>query len=877
MTQVTRTTFKSSTASLFADNDTGDIGANDLRAQMDNIADSATFKKTGFTVAPTVNDDGTDTAGNGAFDVGDVWVDEVASNIYVCADNTTSAAIWNVIPSISENERSFSDFGCRGDGSTNTTDMTAETAAYQAAMSWAAGHTGRRLYGDLDAVYMLNNTVSIYGSIDIDYRQARTTFNADVPGIIFYATPNDVRSIGADYSAGDLSISLTGNALSTVPKPGSIGRIISNATDPYGRDRGDQANQYRVGESFIVGVGSTTTNIILARPLRFISGVNPTSTAGDEAAVDSYTVANNARITIMSEEPVNVVNGYFDYIDGNENVPWNSAKVISVQGHVRPIFSGLVFNRSYDAQLRLVGTYGAVVSNCSFNRGENDTPNSQLGYGISDGGVSTKVYACSGNDCRHVYTTGQVQTTADTTDYYDVVGGGRTVSPIIQAGHATGGVNAAWDTHADADGASFSNIRIENSESRSIALRGRFSTVGDLTSRNCKFGAYVFTEYASGQGATDDLYNNRKDEDSFTSATIFDVDIDCDELPLENLHARLWISGTNKIVCRDHVFCNTKGGTTRISGSTVMTSVSAASVDHSHTGIFTIAEPNQYAVAGCPNNGMVVIEAGASVIIDARQANAATIKAFSIEATSSLIVKGELKIQLPAGATLGDSDRVSCEDDGRIEISVEGAEDDTLVSGPDDLEGLNIYASDGSFWWKDPVLTTNAKLKSQQMFLSYNDSLISASHTGDTALTELYVPNGQYAARHMKNDGYGSMRMRLWGTKNGNAGTATIRLQGNNGNFVDSIDLSNEATIFEVDVTVMFYNTSEQLYRGNVYYFENSSTTGYVGMMRSEENFNFTHDERPAFELRVQLENAADTVSIEAAEIWTTRGGAIGL
>ena len=45
---------------------------------------------------PGVNNDGVDTANIGRiFDVGDVWVDTLTDDSYICADNATGAAIWN--------------------------------------------------------------------------------------------------------------------------------------------------------------------------------------------------------------------------------------------------------------------------------------------------------------------------------------------------------------------------------------------------------------------------------------------------------------------------------------------------------------------------------------------------------------------------------------------------------------------------------------------------------------------------------------------------------------------------------------------------------------------------------------------------------------
>ncbi len=95
MTQVDKTTFKSSTTSLFADNTTGEIGAGDLRFQMDNLADSVIFKKTNQTTNPTVNDDDNNTSGNGVFEIGDIWVNSTLETTWICVDNSTGAANWD--------------------------------------------------------------------------------------------------------------------------------------------------------------------------------------------------------------------------------------------------------------------------------------------------------------------------------------------------------------------------------------------------------------------------------------------------------------------------------------------------------------------------------------------------------------------------------------------------------------------------------------------------------------------------------------------------------------------------------------------------------------------------------------------------------------
>jgi hypothetical protein len=102
MSSVSRTTFNSNTNTLYPDNASGEITPADLRAQMDDIADSVAFFTFSNTGAPDANDDSANSGSSGTFRVGDQWVDNNTSTLYTCLSASVGAAIWLTIPNATE-------------------------------------------------------------------------------------------------------------------------------------------------------------------------------------------------------------------------------------------------------------------------------------------------------------------------------------------------------------------------------------------------------------------------------------------------------------------------------------------------------------------------------------------------------------------------------------------------------------------------------------------------------------------------------------------------------------------------------------------------------------------------------------------------------
>ena len=434
---------------------------------------------------------------------------------------------------------------------------TDDTTAMQAACDWANAARGRKVLGDDGATYRVTAEITGTGDLRVDLGSARIFATANANIFTWVSTLYGPFDLATSYTAGDLSIDLTGDPLPAAPLKGTVMKIVSDGVDPGNRDEGSNASQSRIGEWFVVGSGSTTTNIVLHRPLRFTRAISPTSTAGDEGEVDSYTTTLSARVVYANHDEVfEFTGGVIGYEYGHD-ASW-TADAIHLTGYHSPRVLTHV-QKCYSSGVRTYGTVDAEMSGCSFADFRPDR-----GYGVSDAGWNTVAKDLRGSNIRHVYSSSIFAMTAGRTEPEVLIGAGRTVGATF-GGHAQAGEFAHWDTHHDADGVSMVDAFSEGGGLYSHAARGRGIDIVRPKSRNMAKGVYVFTEYDSGD-PDEDYFTAGKTLADFTSARVVDPDIECVEEPLHFANVTAKMSGNGKFVAADHCMIYNNGGEVIIDG-----------------------------------------------------------------------------------------------------------------------------------------------------------------------------------------------------------------------------------------------------------------------------------------------------------------------
>lgn len=411
---------------------------------------------------------------------------------------------------MAEDIREIDSFGAKGDCiydlSYRYLSGADDTAALEAAFAWQQAEKGRMLVGRPGAVYQLRGRISGSGDVLVDWRGAEV-FKTTSGSAFRFIAPIEFSHLTRPPESGVLSI----EGFSQQPSAGDIIMLLSDAIDPYNRDEGDRALQYRVAEWAIIGEGATERQIPLPFGLERFIGVDPNDPRlaigrEDEGRVPPYTVELGARALLTRRKYVNWRNFVLRYESGHgaeADKPWTGAGLTlgGYSGAVR----GMKQVRGYGPSIQTGGCLKLLIENCSAADLENSPKTRQYGYGVSDASFRTRVVGCDWRNCRHGFTTTQLRLKT----------GGEGAATLAAAGSQGASVenctgidfpdNAPFDTHHGAWNTTFHSCRALGGET-GFAIRGRGVQIVDPYIRNTELGFYIFTGYASGSGPAEDFF-----------------------------------------------------------------------------------------------------------------------------------------------------------------------------------------------------------------------------------------------------------------------------------------------------------------------------------------------------------------------------------
>lgn len=550
------------------------------------------------------------------------------------------------------------DFGADAAASDNS-------AAIIRALTFAAG---RKVVGAPGAIYQLTTAVSFTGPVNLDMSRSKVYMAANVEAFYLKSTPLGPYALTANYDYTATPLQLSVAAMASAPKPGQIMKIVSKARDLGNRDGGSSTDQYRTGEHFVVGIGSTTTNIVLTAPLQFYLGGSDTWTVGDEAIIDAYTTASQAQVIALNmDDKFYFAPPEIEYAAGNEATPW-TARSIRLRGQAYPVIDSPRIVRGYGPGISITGTYGARIINPTVLQLINNTGLGQFGYGISDSGWGTVVEGGNIANTRHGYTTSGARSTYSSLSADGILGLGRCGNAIISNATGSGGLFAIFDTHASGENITFANCIATAGGNDGFAVRGRNVTLDAPVIVGCASGIQVQTEYASGD-PDEDFYNNGKRTQDFTFANILSPTMDVAGVCLSSDRAGIFLGGVGRYRSKSHGVISANGGELEIDGFhqfTIAGGAAAASV-----ACIDITADSAQSATAFPGPEIVIT---GTVIIDATLSSATTPIGVKVASGCKLVVRGLLRILLPATATLfsAAAGRIVCEGQGRIEYVITG-------------------------------------------------------------------------------------------------------------------------------------------------------------------------------------------------------------
>ncbi|QXV71915.1 tail spike protein [Escherichia phage U1G] len=173
-------------------------------------------------------------------------------------------------------------------------DGTSDTTPFaQLAANWMALSPENKIHEPNVITRKFTTQISTTGHMNWDAGNAHYIIDTGDTWLFAEGNANpSLYPLTADYVAGSKNLAVN---LPNAPKRGDWVRIISNAVNPADRTRIGNSNKYRIQEYARVGAGSTTTNLVLDKPLQFVEGMDYAETA----VVNPYSLAWGARVALV--------------------------------------------------------------------------------------------------------------------------------------------------------------------------------------------------------------------------------------------------------------------------------------------------------------------------------------------------------------------------------------------------------------------------------------------------------------------------------------------------------------------------------------------------------------------------------------------------
>lgn len=586
---------------------------------------------------------------------------------------------------LTKQKRFMSEFGAVGDAVVANgllASGTDDTAALQAAFDWAGARRGRKIVGDPGATYRLTSTITGAAPVNVDWNGAKIHVTANEGAFHFSAPLTGIYPLTTSYVIGSTNLAATtGTAL----RPGTWVKVITNGVDPGDRDEGSNANQYRLAEWARVGLGSTSTNIVLTRPLRFTECISPTSTVGDEARVQSYTTGLNARVIVPDMKTFQWVGGGLSYEDGNE-ATWNAEGLV-VQGYRDGLITGFEQTRGYSASINVQGCINFTAVKCSARRLQNDTSKGQFGYGLAIGGSHTPTAIdCYWEDCRTGITSTRPPIPADSTSVTNLYRAGRTVGGQFtncKGINFTSPTGSVFNTHQDAEDWVFTSCIAENCAGVGFRARGRNISFINPVGIRCNGGIAAITDFSS-TPPDSDFWTAGKTASDFTSMRVVNPDMSCigpDPVIYTNaVTADIVLGGT--IRANHHNLMSLKGPT-RVSGYAQFEVTdfdgSAPIIDVGASPVIEVFSVGSEAAGALST--VLTFGVNTDLRLDVRNTVTSGMTGLATNGSNPIELRGRLNFILPAATGTLINGSVTVTESGLIRYTVTGAADNSITIG----------------------------------------------------------------------------------------------------------------------------------------------------------------------------------------------------